>query len=110
MEDEMTDLDELLGSVDPEDSPTQEDPKPSEAPKAEKPKGKPGRKPRAESSPPPAAVAEVPKATFIVAKGKSISTKSRGIVDAGKQVFVDDFSEGEKRLEELVLAGYLTKS
>lgn len=60
------------------------------APKAEQPKERPKAEPK-----------------HFVAKGKSIITRSRGVADAGAEVSAADFSDGQKRIEELVAAGYI---
>lgn len=48
--------------------------------------------------------------SVVVAHGRSVTTRSRGIVSAGDVVTADDFSSGDVRIEQLVEAGYLVRS
>lgn len=45
----------------------------------------------------------------LVAKGRSVSTKRRGIVGPGQEVQAEDFPDGEVRLQQLLDAGILTR-
>lgn len=44
---------------------------------------------------------------YFVAKGKSVGTRSRGIVSEHDQVFPADFSAGQERIDQLATAGYV---
>ena len=42
-----------------------------------------------------------------MAKGRSVGTRSRGIVSENDEVFANDFSAGEERITQLIAAGYV---
>ncbi len=48
--------------------------------------------------------------SFVVAPGRAITTRARGIIPAGMTVYASDFSAGEARLTDLVSAGYIVAS
>jgi len=83
-----TDIEGLLAPDAPSDDSEPEQPKAPESAKAEAPKPE----------------------TFVVAKGRSVTTRARGIVSSGQAVTAQDFAGGEARLQELATAGYLTGS
>ena len=61
-------------------------------------------------APPPEETAKTEAGTSVlVAPGKSVGTRGRGIVKAGDPVTAEDFSAGEDRIQELVAAGYLVR-
>lgn len=53
---------------------------------------------------------ETPKSSrYVVAQGRGITTRARGIVSSGSEVFSSDFSGGESRIADLISAGYLDR-
>jgi len=44
---------------------------------------------------------------FLVAKGRAMGTKSRGVITEGKPVTPEDFEGGQARIDALVVAGYV---
>ncbi len=76
-----------------------------DASKDDSSKDAPNEDPASKPSKPPKAPKK-PKAYF-VAKGRSVGTKSRGIVPENDQVFANDFSAAEERITQLIAAGYV---
>jgi hypothetical protein len=57
----------------------------------------------------PAVAPEAKAPVFRVAPGKAVATLSRDVQGPGAEVTAGDFPQGDKRLEQLLAAGYLVK-
>jgi hypothetical protein len=58
---------------------------------------------------PGTATTDQPDSPYVVADGKSITVKDGGMLSAGQPISERDLPEGQKRIDELVKAGIVTK-